>query len=69
MHCRAVTMEFAEYCELLALCDSNPGRLRFSQEQVAQTTGLQVVGYGAEDFDRILSEQHPAGVIVTTKDR
>lgn len=64
----AVTVDFKNNCEMVALCDLNEGRLRLSQGVIKQKTGIDVPGYAAKDFDRMIAEQKPDCVIVTTKD-
>jgi predicted dehydrogenase len=65
---RAVTETYALGNELVALCDSNPKRLALSASSVANAKGNGVATYGAADFGRMLSEQQPDKVIVTTPD-
>lgn len=62
----AVLKNYQQYCEVVALCDTNQGRLelgrRFSLEHGAPEPKL----YAAADFDRMLREMKPDYVIVTT---
>lgn len=54
--------------ELVALCDVNPSRLRLSAGRIPDQTGNGIATYAAADFDRMLAEQQPDAVIVTTPD-
>ena len=63
----ALTKEFKTTSKLLAVCDSNIGRLNLSVKKLKEFLP-DIVGYEAKDFDRMLAEQKPDCVIVTTKD-
>ncbi len=67
MFSNAVVDTFADSCELVALCDTNPGRLE-QRVTWARDRGVEVPGYGAADFDRMVAERRPDVVIVTSKD-
>lgn len=64
----AVAITHAESAELVALCDVNQSRLALSAHRVPDRTGNGIATYLAEDFDKMLSEQQPDTVIVTTPD-
>jgi predicted dehydrogenase len=68
MYRDAVTVDFAEECEMVGLCDSNEGRLRLSRDTIRENSGKDVPIYQAEEFDRMVQEQKPDCVIVTTTD-
>ena len=53
--------------ELVALCDSNPGRLA-ARLDWAKGSGFPTSGYAAEDFDEMLAAERPDWVIVTSPD-
>jgi predicted dehydrogenase len=57
-----------ERCGLVGLCEPNPGRLRQRMDFV-RSKGLEVPGFAATDFERMLGEVRPDEVIVTTPDR
>ena len=60
----------SDCCDLVALCDINRTRLEFGQWMlVNEFGGHQVALYGAEDFEKMIEEQKPDCVIVTTVDR
>ncbi|MFN4153905.1 MAG: Gfo/Idh/MocA family protein [Paracoccaceae bacterium] len=64
MFARALTGPYADRHQLVGLCDSNPVRLQLA----LQGAGPVAKGYAAVDFDRMLHEQRPDCVIVTTPD-
>jgi predicted dehydrogenase len=64
----AVIDTYAETSELVALADINPGRLELSQRRVKEKFGVDIPGYAAADFDRMIAETKPDVVIVTTMD-
>jgi predicted dehydrogenase len=64
----AIEQTYRDSAELVALCDSNPGRLALARQR-SQTNGAVVPpGYAAADFERMLAETKPDQVIVTTTD-
>jgi predicted dehydrogenase len=63
----ALTVHFKNNSKLLAICDNNLGRLKYS-EQGLLTLGVKVKSYHSDDFGRMLVEQKPQTVIVCTKD-
>ena len=63
----AVLGPYAEHCEMVAFCDSNPGRVEM-RVQLARDRGAGVPGYAAADFDRMIAETRPDCVIVTPRD-
>lgn len=64
----AVAITHAGNAELVGLCDVNQSRLALSAATLPDTGGNGIATYLAEDFDRMLSEQQPDTVIVTTPD-
>jgi len=67
MYSRAVAETFNDRCEMVGLCDINPGRLEQRVEWFAER-GSVVPGFEAEAFDRMIAETQPDVVIVTSKD-
>lgn len=65
---RAVTETYGAENELVALCDSNEKRLALSANAVPNPRGNGVATYPASDFSRMIAEQGPDRVIVTTPD-
>jgi len=64
----AVTKRYADSHQLVAICDSNRGRLELVNEELASAGHEPVPAYLDTDFDRLVKEQSPEVVIVTTKD-
>lgn len=68
MYQNAVNNTYAKYSEMVGLCDVNLGRLKLAQDQAKKVTGKEVPIYDAKDFDKMIAETKPDGVIVTTVD-
>ena len=64
----AVTATYGEHNELVALCDVNPSRLALSANAVPDPGGNGIATYDAGEFGRMIREQRPDKVIVTTPD-
>lgn len=60
---------YADNAELLALCDNNVKRMAYNAGKLAAKHGKELKQYVAADFDRMIAEQKPDVVIVTTMDR
>src|SRR4051812_9690379 len=58
----------ARWSELVGVCDLNPGRVELARRRSALNGACVPVGYAAADFRRMLREQRPDVVIVTTSD-
>src|SRR5688572_59469 len=58
----------ARWAELVAVCDSNPGRVELARRRSAANGAAVPKGHSAPDFDRMLRECRPETVIVTTSD-
>jgi len=67
MYLTALTQTFREGNELVAVCDTNPGRLDLAAK-IAAAAGTTAQRYLATDFGKMLAELKPDGVIVTTPD-
>jgi predicted dehydrogenase len=67
MYTEAVVETYRQQCELVGLCDLNPGRLQARQDWCAARDAA-VPGYAPADFDRMIAECRPDTVIVTSKD-
>jgi predicted dehydrogenase len=63
----AITQQYAENSELVAICDSNPGRADL-RLVMAQASGAKLASYAPEDFDRMVVETKPDVVVVTSMD-
>jgi predicted dehydrogenase len=72
MYLTAITKTFAKDNELVAICDTNPGRLdtalNFIKPNLAVTGLKPPKKYLAADFDKMLKETRPDCVIVTCPD-
>ena len=64
----AICKEYKETCEVVGLCDTNPGRGQRYQELAQKLTGKTPPFYEAKDFDKMIAETKPHTVIVTTMD-
>lgn len=72
MYIMAAAYTYREQAELVALCDINPRRMDYYNRQIqSESHGFHdpVPSYEAKDFDRMIREQKPDTVIVTTIDR
>lgn len=67
MYTRAILHQYQDTCELVALCDSNPGRLQMRKEY-CQKRDVEVETYPPEGFDGMIRECGVDVVIVTTMD-
>ena len=67
MYQGAITGQYRDNNELVALCDTNPGRLELAVRSAA-SADARPEAYAAADFDRMLAEAKPDVVIVTTPD-
>lgn len=67
MYQKAITETYRDTNELVAICDTNPGRLKLAADLAAQV-GAHPKTYAATDFDRMLADTKPDAVIVTSPD-
>ncbi len=66
----ALVRDYSETSELLAFCDINRGRLEWAQQHLVNDFGYKEVAlYGADEFEKMIEEQKPDYVIVTSIDR
>ncbi len=61
---KALVGPYADYVEMVGLCDINSKRLEVAKEII----GIKVKTYHSNDFDLMIKEQKPDVVIVTTVD-
>jgi len=64
----AINKTYAGSCEMVGYCDVNEGRLRLAQEWGERDTGRVVPIYTGDQFERMIHEQRPDTIIVTTPD-
>jgi len=68
MFTKAVTETYRDTSELVGICDNNPGRLELRKSELQESGYGAVPTYGSDEFDKMVAEQEPDTVIVTTKD-
>jgi len=68
MYQNAIETDYAAYAELVGICDINPGRMEVSQRHSKQHGTKPAVAYAPADFEKMIREQKPEHVIVTTVD-
>jgi predicted dehydrogenase len=70
MFLKAVAQTFVDRCQLVALCDLNPGRLDVANARLREEfSHPPVATYLPDAFDRMIAEQRVQTVIVTSIDR
>lgn len=68
MYRSAIHGSYKEHAELVAICDTNQGRLALAQRKSKEAGAAEPRAYLAADFDKMLAETKPDYVIVTTVD-
>lgn len=68
MYRTAIEGAYSEHAELVALCDTNPGRMELSRQRSFANGAPMPPAYLAGDFDRMVQETAPQVIIVTTMD-
>lgn len=69
MFVHAIMNTFKETSELVGICDLNQTRMDYLNHRIEEKFGTTVPTYKADEFDRMIEEQKPDCVIVTTMDR
>lgn len=67
IYTRALTQTYSEFAQLVGICDSNPGRMAFCNRRFS-TEDRPIPTYPPEQFDRMIAEVSPDGVIVSSVD-
>jgi len=67
MYLDAIIKDYPNFSQLVGLCDNNDGRLQY-RRQWAESHGVTVPGYSADEFDKMIVETSPSCLIITTKD-
>jgi predicted dehydrogenase len=62
MYGRDLIRQYSEYVELVGLCDTNPGRLKFAEDHIGANCPTFT------DLEELIRKQKPEVVIVTTED-
>jgi predicted dehydrogenase len=68
MFTKAITESHKDHAELVGLCDLNLGRAGLCHDKLVDGGYGDVPVYHSDDFDKMIAEQKPDVVIVTTKD-
>jgi predicted dehydrogenase len=68
MYRGAIENTYKDSAELVAICDTNPGRMELSRERSRAGGATPPAAYLAKDFDRMVAETKPDIIIVTTMD-
>jgi predicted dehydrogenase len=68
MYQDAIWGPYKAHSELVAIADTNPGRLAYCQSRARNAKAAPPRAYGHADFDRMIREAKPDTVIVTTVD-
>ena len=69
MYIHAILDDYAQWNELVALCDLSQTRMDWYNQQIQQRAGRgPLPTFHAHDFDRMIAETKPDVVIVTTMD-
>lgn len=69
MFLKSLLQDWRSDCELVALCDTNPGRMAYYNNMIVnELDGRALPTYSDRQFDKMIREQRPDVVIVTTRD-
>lgn len=68
MYQTAIEVDFREHAELVALCDTNPGRLQLARDRSQKLGNRRPPTFAAADFETMIATTQPDFVIVTTID-
>ncbi len=68
MYLNAIQTTYKDQTELVAICDTNPGRMELSRQASIRNGAPPPPAYLAADFDRLVAETRPDIIIVTTVD-
>lgn len=66
----AIAEKYADICELTGFCDVNRSRMEYALKNLKDKFNYEgITLYGTEDFEKMIEEQKPDVVIVTSIDR
>ncbi len=68
MYTKAICETYSDTCEIVALCDTNHGRMEVKNQEIAEMGAKPAPMYDAADFDKMVEETKPDYIIVTTVD-
>lgn len=66
---QGIIKDFKDVASLVGLCDTNQTRMDAANDRIEEIGGQRVPTYKDGDFDRMVEEQKPDTVIVTTIDK
>jgi predicted dehydrogenase len=67
---QAMAERFSDTCELTAICDINPIRMEYAKKNLMENFHYpEVKTYGVDEFEKMILEQKPDYVLVTSIDR
>ncbi len=66
---KALANQYSETSEITAFCDINRTRLEYARDTLLADGYNEVALYGVDEFDKMIEEQKPDCVIVTSIDR
>jgi predicted dehydrogenase len=66
---RSIIQDFNENAKLVGICDTNQTRMDAVNDNIVELGSTRVPTYKAVDFDKMVADQKPDVVIVTTIDR
>lgn len=69
MYYKALAKEYKDNNVLMAFCDSNKKRMEYANKQICQLGYHDVPMYGIDEFEKMLEEQRPDIVIISSIDR
>ncbi|KAF2159216.1 hypothetical protein M409DRAFT_37978 [Zasmidium cellare ATCC 36951] len=66
---QSIIQDFSEYAQVVGICDLNQTRMNAANDAMEAIGAPRVPTYKDHDFDKMIHEQKPDAVIVTTIDR
>jgi predicted dehydrogenase len=70
MYYEAISTTYKDSAEMVAFCDLSPTRMNYANKILTETYGVPAAKtYYYTDFDKMLDENKPDAVIVTSVDR
>ena len=65
---RSIIQDFKENAKLVGICDTNQTRLDAANDHIVELGGERLPTYKSDDFDKMIADEKPDVVIVTTID-
>lgn len=66
MYTTAITGDYKDIAEIVALCDPNQGRMDLKNRELVEAGHAAVPTYKADEFDKLVAETKPETIIVTS---